>query len=78
MDFVCIDRLEGDGLITRTMAVWCDGKFEDNVAYALQDAPSGELAGKTDVCFPKKYQQLSPVIRCSKYAGRKLCGCDAL
>ncbi len=60
MDFVCIDRLEGDGLIARTMAVWCDGKFEDNVAYALQDTPCGELAGKTVCCFPEKVSQLFP------------------
>ncbi|MBU0543990.1 MAG: sigma 54-interacting transcriptional regulator [Proteobacteria bacterium] len=60
MDFVCIDRLEGDGLTARTMAVWCDGKFEDNVAYALKDTPCGELAGKSVCCFPANVSQLFP------------------
>ena len=41
MDFVCIDRLEGDGLTAQTVSVWCDGKFEDNTAYALKDTPCG-------------------------------------
>ena len=37
--YVCIDRLEGDGLTARTLAVWCDGHFEVNVSYALKDTP---------------------------------------
>jgi PAS domain S-box-containing protein len=60
MDFVCIDRLEGDGLIARTVTVWCDGKFEDNVAYALKDTPCGEVVGKTVCCFPASVCQFFP------------------
>ncbi len=52
MDFVCIDRLEGDGLTARTLAVWCDGRFEDNVTYALKDTPCGDVVGRTVCCFP--------------------------
>ena len=52
MDFVCIDRLEGDGLTARTVAVWCDGKFDDNVTYALKDTPCGDVVGKSVCCFP--------------------------
>ncbi|MHB1461397.1 MAG: PAS domain S-box protein [Armatimonadota bacterium] len=52
MDFVCVDRLEGDGLSARTVAVWCDGQFEDNVTYALADTPCGQVVGKTVCCFP--------------------------
>jgi PAS domain S-box-containing protein len=51
MDFVCIDRLEGDGLTARTVAVWCDGKFEENVTYDLKDTPCGEVVGKRVCCF---------------------------
>jgi PAS domain S-box-containing protein len=39
MDYVCIDRLEGDSLHAHTLAVYADGAFEDNVSYALQDTP---------------------------------------
>jgi diguanylate cyclase (GGDEF)-like protein/PAS domain S-box-containing protein len=60
VDFVCIDRLEGDGLNARTVAVWNDGKFEDNVAYALKDTPCGEVVGKAVCCFPESVCQLFP------------------
>ena len=60
MDFVCIDRLEGDGLNARTLAVWCDGRFEDNVAYALKDTPCGVLVGKRVCCYPAKVSQFFP------------------
>ncbi len=50
MDFVCIDRLEGDGLHAQTVAVYFDGHFEDNVRYALADTPCGELLERK-VCF---------------------------
>nr|NJM00949.1 PAS domain S-box protein [Desulfobacula sp.] len=51
MDFVCIDRLEGAGLRARTVSVWCDGHFEDNVSYELKDTPCGDVVGKTVCCF---------------------------
>jgi PAS domain S-box-containing protein len=60
MDFVCIDRLEGDGLTARTVAVWNDGKFEDNVSYALKDTPCGDVVGKTVCCFPASVCQFFP------------------
>lgn len=60
MDFVCIDRLEGDGLTARTVAVWCDGSFEDNVTYALKDTPCGDVVGKTVCCFPAMVCHLFP------------------
>ena len=60
MDFVCIDRLEGDGLSARTLAVWTDGHFEDNVTYALKDTPCGEVVGKGVCCFPASVAQFFP------------------
>jgi PAS domain S-box-containing protein len=51
-DFVCIDRLEGDGLNARTLSVWNNGQFEDNIVYALKDTPCGDVVGKTVCCFP--------------------------
>jgi PAS domain S-box-containing protein len=60
MDFVCIDRLEGNGLHARTVAVWCDGRFEDNVTYALKDTPCGDVVGKQVCCFPASVCQFFP------------------
>jgi len=60
MNFVCIDRLEGDGLNATTLAVWCDGHFEDNVTYALKDTPCGDVVGKTVCCFPASVSQFFP------------------
>jgi len=51
MFYVCIDRLEGDGLTARTLAVWCDGHFEDDLSYALKDTPCGDTVGQQVCCF---------------------------
>jgi len=75
MNFVCIDRLEGDGLNARTVAVWHDGKFEDNVTYALKDTPCGDVVGQQVCCFPANVCQLFPRdpvlqdLRAESYAG---------
>ena len=58
--YVCIDRLEGDGLTARTLAVWCDGQFEDNLTYALKDTPCGDVVGKAICCFPDGVRQCFP------------------
>ncbi len=60
MDYVCIDRLVGDGLNAKTVAVYFDGKFEDNVEYALKDTPCGDVVGQTICCFPKDVRHLFP------------------
>jgi PAS domain S-box-containing protein len=60
MDFVCIDRLEGDGLTATTLSVWCDGRFDDNVSYALKDTPCGEVVGKQVCCFPASVGKFFP------------------
>jgi PAS domain S-box-containing protein len=60
MDFVCIDRLEEGSLTARTVAIYFDGKFEDNVSYALKDTPCGEVVGKTICCFPRDVRHLFP------------------
>ncbi len=60
MDFCCIDRLEGDGLNARTVAVWCDGRFEDNTRYALKDTPCGDVVEQTVCCFPASVSRFYP------------------
>jgi PAS domain S-box-containing protein len=61
MDFVCIDKLCGDGLDAQTVAVYSDGKFEDNLRYALKDTPCGDVVGKTICCFPRDVRKLFPI-----------------
>ncbi len=60
MDYVCIDRLERDGLNATTVAIWRDGQFEDNVTYALKDTPCGNVVGKTVCSFPAGVCQSFP------------------
>ena len=50
MDFVCIDRLEADGLHAQTVAIYSDGAFVDDQRYPLAGTPCGELVANK-VCF---------------------------
>jgi two-component sensor histidine kinase len=59
-DYVCIDRLHEGNLRATTLAVYFDGKFEDNVEYTLQDTPCGSVVGKTVCCFPRDVRGLFP------------------
>jgi len=60
MEYVCIDQLLGDGLAARTLAVYHDGEFEDNVEYALKDTPCGEVLGKRICCYRRDVRHLFP------------------
>jgi two-component system, cell cycle sensor histidine kinase and response regulator CckA len=60
MDYVCIDHLEGDLLTAKTLAVYFDGKFQDNVSYTLFDTPCGEVVGKDVCCFPEGVRHRFP------------------
>jgi two-component sensor histidine kinase/DNA-binding NarL/FixJ family response regulator len=60
MDYVCIDCLEEGSLEARTVAVYYDSEFEDNVSYALRDTPCGEVVGKSVCCFPQGVRGLFP------------------
>jgi len=60
MDYVCIDRLEGEGLSARTVAIYFDGKFEGNVTYTLKDTPCGDVVGRTVCCFDRDVRHLFP------------------
>jgi PAS domain S-box-containing protein len=82
MDFVCIDRLSGEGLMAQTLAMYLDGKFEDNVAYSLNDTPCGKVVGQTICCFPKDVCRLFPKdavlqeMRAESYVGTTLWSYD--
>ena len=52
MEYVCIDRLERDGLTATPLAAWHNGQFADLASYALQDTPCAEAVGKAVYCIP--------------------------
>jgi PAS domain S-box-containing protein len=82
MEYVCIDRLEGDKLTAKTVAIYNDGKFESNVAYALKETPCGDVVGKTICCFPEDVCKLFPYdaslqeLRAVSYIGTTLWSFD--
>ncbi len=59
-EYVCIDKLKGDGLTAQTVAIYNEGKFDANVSYTLKDTPCGDVVGKTICCFPENVCQLFP------------------
>ena len=60
MDFVSIDSLEGELHSARTVAVYCNETFEDNIEYTLNDTPCGEVVGKRICSFPRDVRNLFP------------------
>ena len=60
MDYVCIDRLEPNGLEATTLSIYFDNSFEDNVTYTLKDTPCGKVVGQTVCCFPQGVRHLFP------------------
>jgi PAS domain S-box-containing protein len=60
MDYVRIDRLERDALAAKTVAVYRDGRFADNLTYTLKDAPCGDVVGKAVCSFPRDVRHLFP------------------
>ncbi len=80
MDFVCIDRLEIDGLTARAVVVWIDGKFNDNAVYELKGTPCGEKGSNPVCCFSSGISKLFPCdqvlqdLRADSYAGVTLFG----
>ncbi|MEI6567080.1 MAG: PAS domain S-box protein [Verrucomicrobiota bacterium] len=60
MEYVCIDRLIGDGLTAQTVAIYNEGRFESNVQYALKDTPCGEVVDKSVCCYRSGVRHLFP------------------
>ena len=60
MDYVCIDRLETDLLSAHTVAVYYDGRFEDNISYTLHDTPCGNVVGDGICVFAQGVRHLFP------------------
>jgi signal transduction histidine kinase len=60
MDYVCIDRLEEGSLSAQTVAIYFDGKFEENVSYTLKDTPCGDVVKDKICCFPRGVSHLFP------------------
>jgi len=82
MDFVCIDRLLGDGMVAQTVSVWYDGSFQDNLTYTLKDTPCGDVVAKRVCCFREGVRHKFPMdtvlqeMVAESYAGTTLLGID--
>lgn len=80
--YVCIDRLSGDRLSAQTVAVYCDGHFEDNLEYTLADTPCGMLLDQSFCFFPSRVAALFPndpalkELQAESYIGTTLLGFD--
>lgn len=60
MDFVCIDKLTSNNLSAKTLAMYYQGKFDDNIEFTLKETPCGEVVGKDIWYFPKGVKNLFP------------------
>jgi PAS domain S-box-containing protein len=60
MDYVCIDKIEGDNLTARTVAIFNNGRIDPNISYTLKETPCGDVVGKTICCFPQNVCNLFP------------------
>jgi len=60
MDFVCIDRLTNDLLEAQTLAVYSDGKIQDNANFKLKDTPCGIVLEKTICVVSHNVRSLFP------------------
>jgi PAS domain S-box-containing protein len=80
--YVCIDRLTGDRLSAQTVAIYCDGHFEDNLEYTLADTPCGMLLDQSFCFFPSQVAALFPndpalhELQAESYIGTILLGFD--
>ncbi|HLN53224.1 MAG TPA: GAF domain-containing protein [Lentimicrobium sp.] len=58
-EYICIDRLRNN-LEAETVAIYYDGKFEDNIRYSLLDTPCGKVLGSNVCCYPQSVRFLFP------------------
>lgn len=60
MDYICIDTLHDDLLKAKTLAIYYDAKFEEDVEYTLEDTPCASVVGKNICCFTEGVRHLFP------------------
>jgi PAS domain-containing protein len=84
MEYVCIDRLDKDGLTAHTLAIYNDGVYDTNVSYTLHQTPCGEVVGKHICCFPENVCNLFPYddalrdLNAESYVGSTLWSFDGM
>jgi hypothetical protein len=72
MFYVCIDRLEGDGLMARTLAVWCDGPFRRQPQLCAEGHALRRRCRQGTVLLPGQRQRaVSARCRHCRNCGRK-------
>lgn len=82
MDFVCIDRLEGDLRKARTVAM-VRGELRDNITYTLHDTPCGKVVGQNVCSYHADVRRIFPndqflhELRAESYVGVTLWSHDS-
>jgi PAS domain S-box-containing protein len=82
LDYVCIDQVSEDCNTAKTVAIYFDGTFEDNVEYTLKETPCGDVVGKTICSFPENVRYLFPKdatlqeMIAESYVGTTLCNSE--
>ena len=79
IDFVRIDSLNHDGLTCKTLAVWNNGHFEDNLVYTRTDTPGDYAIDNKMGYFPAsklsqfcQHNQVLRNLQAENYAGETL------
>ena len=60
MDFVCIARLDPDGLTAHTLAVYSDGQYEETNTFPLKDSPCWKVVLEKTCCYPREVRHHFP------------------
>jgi PAS domain S-box-containing protein len=82
MEFVCIDLLLPGHLSAQTVALFHNGKFQDNISYTLHDTPCGDVLKRSACFFARGVREIYPNdqalqdMGAESYAGVTLWGSD--
>ncbi len=80
VDYVCIDELIDHNLQAKTLAIYYEGHFEDNVTYTLPETPCGVLVSKRICSYTENVCGLFPndeallALNAQSYVGTTLFG----
>lgn len=78
MDFVCFDQLIDDGESARTLAVFHNGGFRENMTYSLKDTPCENVGKRTQCNYQRGVREAFPnsvllrELQAESYAGAPL------
>ena len=60
MDFAFVDLAIDEGTRARTVSLYANGEFPDNIEYALRETPCDNVIGREFCCFPERVREQFP------------------